>query len=105
MKKYTLYVGLNDKDSKIQKVSTLEAYKLINNLLMKYFDGATIYDAMGIYRHDNGEFVTENTLRIEILEFDNPIIDAVKKVVGIIKDLLNQESVAVQIENVQSDLW
>ena len=105
MKKFTLYVGLNDKDTKLQKVSTVEAHKLINNLLMRHFDGATIFEAVGIYKHDNGEFVTENTLRIEILEFDNPIIDDVRKVVAIIKDLLNQESVAVQIENVQSDLW
>ena len=31
MKKYTLYCGLNDKDSRRQEISTLEAAKVIRN--------------------------------------------------------------------------
>lgn len=27
--KYTLYIGLNDKDTKKQEISTIEAYKLV----------------------------------------------------------------------------
>lgn len=42
MLKFTLYVGLNDKDSKKQEISTLEAYKIINKLLLNYTSGATI---------------------------------------------------------------
>lgn len=38
MKKFTLFVGLNDKDSKIQEISTIDAYKK----MMNYFNGATI---------------------------------------------------------------
>lgn len=33
MEKWTLYLGLNDKDSKVQKISTLEAYKVVSNLI------------------------------------------------------------------------
>ena len=36
MDKYILYVGLNDKDTKTQKIDTLSAYKLTNNILLNY---------------------------------------------------------------------
>ena len=42
MKKFTLYLGLNDKDTKRQEIATLEAYKITTNLLTSYTDGATI---------------------------------------------------------------
>ena len=34
MDKYILYVGLNDKDTKTQKIDTLSAYNLTNNILL-----------------------------------------------------------------------
>ena len=102
IEKFTLYVGLNDKDSKVQEIATLEAYKIINNLLLTYTDGATIFEAVGIYKHEDGSFVTENTLRIELMFIEKK---AVKEIVDNIKRLLNQESVAVQREIVESELW
>lgn len=102
IEKFTLYVGLNDKDSKVQEVSTLEAYKIINKLLLSYTDGATIFEADGIYKHEDGTFVIEKTLRIELLFVEK---STVKKIVEEIKRLLNQESVAVQREVVESELW
>ena len=48
IKKYTLYVGLNDKETKTQKVNTVEAYKIIENLLLNLnVEGATIFEAKG----------------------------------------------------------
>ena len=102
IEKYTLYVGLNDKDTKVQEIATLEAYKIINKLLLSYTDGATIFEAVGIYKHDDGSFVTENTLRIELMFIEK---SAVKEIVENIKKILNQESVAVQREVVESELW
>ena len=105
MKRFTLYLGLNDKDSKTQKIDTLEAYKIVENMLASMFNGGTIFNAHGVYKHDNGQVVIENTLRIEILEFDNSIIDNVREFVRILKDVFNQESIAVQIEVCNSELW
>ena len=103
IEKYTLYVGLNDKDSKIQKVNTVEAYKIIENLLLNLnVEGATIFEAKGLYKHENGEYVTENTLKIEIMFVEKPIV---KQLVDSIELILNQESVAVQREVVESELW
>jgi hypothetical protein len=102
MNKYTLYVGLNDRKAKVQLISTLEAYKMINNVLLQYVDGATIYEAHGIYKHDDGTFTTENTLRIELLFVER---ETVKTIVETLKKMLNQEKIAVQHEVVESELW
>lgn len=46
MQKYVLYVGLNDKKTKIQEISTLQAYKIITNVIVaNKVDGFTILEA------------------------------------------------------------
>lgn len=105
MKRYTLYLGLNDKDTKTQKIDTIEAYKICENMCADFFGGATIFSAKGIYKHNDNTIVIENTMRIEILEFDTSIYERVRDFVGTLKSVFNQESVAVQIEQVNSELW
>lgn len=101
MEKFTLYLGLNDKDTKTQKINTLEAYKIVTNLLAADFGGGTIYEARGIYKHDDGTIVTETTLRIEILfTTRGQVLD----LIATLKKLFNQESVALQVENIDSTL-
>ena len=101
IKKFTLYLGLNDKDTKVQMISTLEAYKVVSNILAKDFGGGTIFEAQGIYKHDDGQVVFEKTLRIEILFAELPQI---KILVELLKKMFNQESIAVQEENIESSL-
>ena len=99
MTKYTLYIGLNDKDTKTQRIDTLEASKIVQNVLTDTTGGGTIYSATGVYRHDNGDVVIENTLRVELVAV---AMEAVRGAVDIIKAALNQESIILQTENVQS---
>ena len=101
MKKFTLYLGLNDKDSKQQQISTLEAYKVVSNILANDFGGGTIFEAQGIYKHEDGTVVVETTLRIEILFAELP---AIKNLVATLKKIFNQESIAVQEEVISSSL-
>lgn len=101
MEKFTLYLGLNDKDTKRQEISTIEAYKVVSNLIAEDFDGGTIYEARGIYRHDSGEVVEEKTLRVELLF---TTFEKVKNLVSALKTAFNQESVAVQREQITSEL-
>ena len=102
MIKFTLYVGLNDKDTKTQKISTLEAYKLIQNVLKNFVDGGTIYEAEGFYKHDNGIITYEKSLRIEILFTDRRTIN---NICDILKAVLNQETIAIQTEKIKSELY
>lgn len=101
MEKFTLYLGLNDKDTKMQKIGTLEAYKICMNILKKYTEGATIFEANGMYKHTNGTIVVEKTLRIELLFINK---DIVKDIVKELKLIFNQESIAVQMEKINSEL-
>lgn len=100
--KFTLYLGLNDKDTKQQEIATVEAYKIVKNLLTADFDGGTIFEAEGVYRHEDGTVVTEKTLRIEILFAET---EKVRILVNDLKRIFNQESVAVQVEKITSELW
>lgn len=101
MKKITLYVGLNDKDTKQQKIETVEAFKIVSNLVTVFADGGTIYNATGIYKHESGEIVIENTLRVELIEIAET---ALEELVNTLKTVLNQESVIVQRETVNTEI-
>lgn len=92
-KKFILYVGLNDKDTKHQEVSTLDAYKVATNIFIKINGGATISEAQGIYTHEDGTIVTETTLRCEIFNSDTASIE---KAAQFLKDAFNQESIAIE---------
>lgn len=102
MKKITLYIGLNDKDSKVQEVGTLDAYKMVSNVIEV---DSTITEGRGIYKHEDGTVVSEVSLIVELLDFDNILSKGwVKNKIDQIKTLLNQESVAVQYQEVDSEL-
>lgn len=97
MTTYVLYLGLNDKKTKQQKIDTIEAYKITQNIILSYTGGATIYNAKGIYTHKDGSVIIENTLRIELAYTD---IDTVKAIAMDLKKAFNQESVLLdQIES------
>lgn len=100
MKKFTIYLGLNDKDTKKQEMETIEAYKLLNKIILNDFDGATIYSADGIFKHDNGEIVIEKTFKAELFT-DNET--SVKNLCNTLKVVFNQESVILQSEVVTSE--
>ncbi len=100
--KYSLYLGLNDKDTKTQKIDTLEAYKILCNLLKSYnVEGFTVYNAHGFYVHDDGTFTVENTLKVELMFIEELTIDNIIKQLKII---FNQESIIKQVEEVTSSL-
>lgn len=96
--KHILFIGLADKDTKKQEVSTKRAKELI----AKTFGDCTISDATGIYTHQDGTgTVKEKTLRVEMLfKTDKEVI----KNVRVIKELLNQETVAFEKQLVNSTL-
>ena len=100
--KYTLYVGLTDKDVRKQKVTTKEAKQIITNALANNgIDGATFLGAQGIYTYVTGETESENSFKIEVLFAKDK---QVKSAIEEIKEKLNQETVALVKEKIQSSL-
>lgn len=98
-KTYTLFLGLNDKDSKVQEINTIDAYKILQNIL----PDCTIRESQGIYTYSNGIRGLETTLELFIIDFDKkfdplPVIDSLKR-------LFNQESIALVTSSIDSDLF
>lgn len=96
--KYNLYIGLNDKDSKQQEISTLDAYKIVGALV----GDCTIQESRGLYTYRDGTKVLETTLIVQVIDFDNTL--DIIPVVNSLKTALNQESIAVIREQVDSKL-
>lgn len=98
MTKFILFLGLFDKDTKAQEISTLNAFKIASNLVTDIVGYGTITEAIGIYTHDDGTIVNEPTLRIEITGSE---LEKIKRLAIALKSAFNQESVA--LEKVNSD--
>ena len=102
MKKITLYIGLNDKDTKSQLIGTLDAYRIVNNILET---DSTITECKGVYTHKDKTITVENTLEVVLLDFDNSLDkEWVLDKTGKIKVALNQESIAYQEQEIVSEL-
>lgn len=102
MKKYTIILGLNDQNSKQQEISTLNAYKIINNIIFDYCDGATITENKGLYRHDDGTIIEEISLNISIMFAE---LISIEQISEKLKLIFNQESVIIQTEEINSILF
>lgn len=100
MERYVLYMGLNDKDSHVQMIADVEAYKIVRNIILSYVSGATIFSGSGIFQHDDGTIVIENTFRIELIGTDRGTVD---QIISDLKRAFNQESILLTSETIQTD--
>ena len=102
MKKYTLYVGLNDKDERVQMIDTIRAKKMVHQILNH---DMTMLEGEGRYIHQDGGVSHEVSLKIELVDLKGELEKTIRGKVAKIKQVLNQETVAVQVEEVVSELW
>ena len=94
MLKFTIIAGLNDKDTKKQEIETAEAYdRIIKVLHNNNIEGATFTEAKGLYIHENGEAVFENSIKIELLFITE---ETARNICQELKVILNQESVILE---------
>lgn len=101
-KLYTIFVGLNDKETKKQEITTAEAEEHIKAITREAFEGATISLAYGVYKHENGVQVTETTIRIEVVFVEEELVrDYVKD----LKEFFNQESIMVTAVETTTEFW
>lgn len=89
MKKYIIYLGLNDKTTKTQLLPKNDAIAITNMFL----EGATFTDATGLWLGD-----IENTLKIEALYTSDDVITDLCKA---LKTHYNQECVMYTVESVE----
>lgn len=95
--KFTLYVGLLDKDTKKQEISLSQAYEKINQII----GDCTISQSIGYYTHNSGDKIEEKSLRVEVLF---RTYSEIKSLCALIKRELNQESIALERTEIESEL-
>ena len=99
MTRYTLTIGLFDKDTKKQKISSDMAMKIISDLVTQTIGYGTIYNGSGIYTHANGSIVFEPSI-IYFVDGDEEEESTLKSLAWMIKKALNQESVMLEKQEV-----
>ena len=92
---YNFWIWFNDKDSKIQELSTDEIMKKLENLTTDILGFWTISDIQRwVYTHENWEKVVEYSVNIN-RKTDSASHELVKSFVKAVKKALNQESILV----------
>lgn len=89
---YKVFVGLNDAESKKQEIATEDAMIMVSLYLASHFEGATVYPATGVYRHNDGTVVRENSLVIELVYVTDFMVESL---VQHCQKILNQESIMI----------
>jgi len=100
--KYTIYIGLNDKNTYTQLVSYEEAEKKASDIALKYVDGFTAHAAKGAYKDEKGITTHENSL---ILEFYNTTDQQMKAIMDEILQELNQNSILMEKQKVNYEFY
>ena len=95
MTRYTLTIGLFDKDTKKQKISSDMAMKIVSDLVTQTVGYGTIHNGNGIYTHNNGSIVIEPSI-VFFVDGENDLKNKVKTLAWQIKKALNQESVMLE---------
>ena len=102
MTRYTLTIGLFDKDTKRQKISTDIAIRIVSDLVVNVIGYGTIHTGNGIYTHAAGAVVVEPSL-VYFVDGEKDLKDKVKTLAWSIKKALNQESVMLEETTVKME--
>nr|DAY99098.1 MAG TPA: Protein of unknown function (DUF3574) [Caudoviricetes sp.] len=99
MTKTLLTIGLNDKDTERQEITTGEAKNTIAKILLNQYNifAFTMFECFGVYKMEStGNIVFENSIRVEIATDDE--LTAADAIIATLKTELNQESIMMERE-------
>ena len=88
MNKHEIFIGLNDKDAKVQIIPTDNAMLKIHSLI----GDCSMSLIQGYFTHADGSMVVEKTIKCEIFGMEDAKVHAI---VEQLKLDLNQESILV----------
>ena len=95
MRRYTLTIGLFDKDTKRQKISSDIAIRIVSDLVVNIIGYGTVHQGNGIYTHVNGAVIIEPSI-IFFVDGEKDLKDKVINLAWNVKKALNQESVMLE---------
>lgn len=100
--KYTMYIGLSDKDAYTQLIPYEEAEKKVSGIALKYVDGFTQLAAKGAYKDEKGVVTHENSL---VLEISHATDEQIKAIMNEVLKELNQNSILIEKEYVNCEFY
>ena len=92
-KKYTMYLGTNDKDTQRQEIPLEEIKTQMHEICMKHVDGYTLTIAEGYFKDDDGTPYHETSL---VYVFIDASIDSMKKIMDEAIVKFNQSSILLE---------
>ena len=63
----TIYIGLNDADTGVQKFTTEKYVAILKNVCRSYQVAFSVHQIHGGYFHEDGRYTEENTLSLMLL--------------------------------------
>ena len=99
--RYTLYIGLNDKDSNVQVIPVSEALDIVSEICVDYVPGYTAMTGHGGWLNDAGEFIREETLIFTIIDAEE---ESILKIKDEVMKALNQSSIMMEYQEVSSTI-
>lgn len=97
--KYKLYIGLNDRITKTRICGDdLQVITIIKTVVKD----CTITFSKGVYTYQDGTTCIEDTAIIEIIDFNSNL--NIKEIIKQLGNVLNQESIAVEYLQTDSEL-
>lgn len=88
----TIYIGLNDAETGVQRFSTEKYLSILKNVCKSYHVAFSVQTINGGYFHEDGRYTEENTLTLTLMGISESLV------MEIAKDLcafFHQESVMV----------
>lgn len=99
---YTLYIGLNDKDTNVQEMTTEAARATVDDICLRHVGGFTAYEAQGGWTDDDGMLVRENTL---VYVFYDATEAQITAIMDEVLAALRQSAVLVSTETVRMSYY
>lgn len=103
-KRFTLTIGQRDQSDFTKIIPVETARELILKSVIQYFDGCTLQAAEGYYTTDAGDKISEPSIMVIIDDYSQAGRDAILKVIHEIKISMNQESISLRTESIESEL-
>ena len=99
---YVMYVGLNDKDTYEQIISTEEAKEIIDGICFRYLDGYTIQEANGSWIDEKQNPTSEQTI---VCYFNDADEGTVYRIADEVIEKLNQNTVLIEKDEIETEFY
>ena len=73
-KQMTIYIGLNDSETGVQKFDSAKYLSILKNACRSYKVAFSIQEISGGYFHEDGRYTEENTLMLTLIDVPEQIV-------------------------------